>query len=331
MPRLYLRFYLAVLGCLVAFAVGAALLWHTYGPPMQLSGWSHGFVVVALFLLAAGLALAAFPFVRSLTRRLERLQQGAESLAGGELSARVAVEGRDEIASLATSFNRAAARIEQLMGAHRLLLAQASHELRTPVTRLRLALELIDGINPERRRGMESDIAELDDLIEEILLASRLDTRTELEHREAVDLPALVAEECARYGVADLDTDPIQVEGDPRLLRRLVRNLLDNALRHGQRPVRVRVRAHTREAELAVVDAGSGIPEGEEREHLFVPFHRQGNTQGHGLGLSLVRQIARRHGGEATYEDMAGFGVGFRVQMPALGVDAYIKPTTVDH
>src|SRR5262249_9606917 len=145
-------------------------------------------------------AVAAFPVVRRVTRRLERLQQGVESLGAGDLSARVKVEGRDEVARLAQSFNGAAARIERLVGAHKMLLANPSHELRTPLTRIRLAIELLkQEVDPQRKAELEKDIAELDQLIDEILLTSRLDAVSALEVEEDVDLLALAAEECARY------------------------------------------------------------------------------------------------------------------------------------
>jgi signal transduction histidine kinase len=311
--RLYLRLYFTVLGSVLVFAFGAAVVWHAHGAPLP--SRAHSGAIGILIALAAGVALGAFPIVRRLTMRLERLKLGAEALGAGDLAARVPVEGRDEIASLAESFNHAAARIEHLVGAHRLLLAQASHELRTPVTRIRLALDLIKDIEPQRRRGIEDDIAELDHLIEEILLASRLDAVTAREHEERVDMLALVAEECVRHGVEDWEGEPVTVQGDPRLLARAVRNLLENANRHGQAPVRVRLHASAASLELVVADAGPDIPAA-EREQLFTPFHRRGNTQGHGLGLSLVRQIAQRHGGEARYALVAPGRQGFVLSLP---------------
>src|SRR5437867_583890 len=133
---------------------------------------------------------------RGLTRRLERLQAGVETLGSGNLTARVAVQGRDEVARLAESFNRAAGRIEDLVGAHRMLLANASHELRTPLSRIRLALDLFERSGEAKYKAdLERDINELEGLIEEILLASRLDAMPALQTTEDIDLLALAAEE----------------------------------------------------------------------------------------------------------------------------------------
>jgi signal transduction histidine kinase len=243
--------------------------------------------------------------VRGLTKRIERLQIGVETLGAGNLATRVAVEGHDEVARLAASFNRAAGRIEELVGAHRLLLANASHELRTPLSRIRLGVELFEAKpDAQIKADLAQDIAELDDLIEEILLMSRLDVSAAPIAAEEVDLLALVAEDCARYDGCTLDGDRVTVAGDPRLLRRMVRNLLDNAERHGTPPVRVELRRHTLQAILMVIDAGDGIPTA-EREHVFLPFYRLGgDRKGTGLGLALVRQIARLHGGDAKATDL---------------------------
>lgn len=273
-------------------------------------------LVFFLGAIALVVALCAYPFVRGLTRRLERLQAGVETLGAGNLGARVKVEGRDEVARLAESFNRAAARIEELVGAHRLLLANASHELRTPLARIRLGLELLgkDG-DPQRKQELARDIGELDQLLDEILLASRLDANPALE-RERVDLLALAAEEAARYDEAALEGESLIVPGDARLIRRLIRNLLDNARRHGRPPVRVAVRRDGTHAILDVIDAGPGIPE-RERESVFAPFHRLGTeSTGTGLGLSLCRQIARLHGGDVAVHPLPEAQSCFRVRLP---------------
>ena len=258
-----------------------------------------------LALLLVAIAVGAYPVVRRLTLRLERLQRGVTALGEGDLSARVKVEGRDEVARLAESFNQAAERIERLVGANKFLLAAASHELRTPLARIRMAVELMkERADPERKRSLEQDIAELDALIDEILLASRLDAVSELEARETVDLLALAAEEGARHDV-EVSGESMTLRGDARLLRRMIRNLLENARRHGAPPVTLTVRGNR----LFVCDGGIGVPEA-DRERVFEPFYR--GARGSGLGLSIVRQIARRHGGDVRCEGNC-FVVSLRV------------------
>src|SRR5262249_29167203 len=118
---------------------------------------------------------------------------------------------------------------------------------------------------------------------------------------EEVDLLALASEECARYEEAELEGRPVTVRGDLRLLRRMIRNLLENARRHGAPPIEVRVSGTSTNGEISVCDHGAAVPEA-EREAVFQPFHRSDGGRenaGTGLGLALVRQIARRHGGDA--------------------------------
>ena len=277
-------------------------------------------IVAFLAMVALAIAVGAYPVVRGLGRRLERLKAGVEQF-GGNLGARVKVEGRDELAALAESFNRSAERIEQLVAAHRLLLANCSHELRTPLARIAVAASLLgEQADLKTRQSLKQDVAELDQLIEEILLASRLDAQPTLERHEALDLLALVAEEAAHYDL-EVTGSPITASGDPMLLRRLVRNLLENARRYGGTgPIDVMVGNQAGRAVLEVTDRGPGVPEA-ERERIFEPFYRLRQShetgRGSGLGLALVRQIARRHGGDAVCLAADGGGSRFRVELPA--------------
>jgi signal transduction histidine kinase len=271
-----------------------------------------------LILLAIAVAIGAYPIVRRITRRLERLQKRVDQLGAGDLSARVEVQGNDEVAQLARSFNRAADQVERLVEAQRGVLAGASHELRTPLTRIRMGLELLAGENQSAlRTRMSRDISELDELIEEILLASRLSAGENLESSEPVELLALSAEEGARVG-AHISGTPTTVCGDPRTLRRMLRNLFENAQRHGHGTP---VDAHVESTEAGMVrivvsDTGPGVPEA-ERERIFTPFYRANRVSdgGSGLGLSLVRQIARRHGGDARCLPREGGGSSFEVTL----------------
>jgi signal transduction histidine kinase len=290
----------------------ARLLGHAGHPAFGL------FIVLGLIALAV--AVGAYPAVRRLTRRLERLQTSVEALGAGDLSARVTVKGRDEVSLLAQSFNRAAGRIEQLVRAHKALLANASHELRSPLGRIRMGVAMLNAdAKPQLHVDIERDIAELDTLIDEILLASRLDAVSDIEAREDIDLLALVAEECARID-ATLDGKPATVYGDRRLLRRLVRNLLENARRYGAgSPIEVGLRDLAGErVELMVCDRGPGVP-ASERSRIFEPFYRPADGRVRegsvGLGLSLVRQIAQRHGGDARCLPRDGGGTCLRVEL----------------
>ncbi len=279
-------------------------------------GQAHAFLLGVLGLLALALALGAWPLTRRLTGRLERLRRGVEELGSGDLSARVAVEGRDEIADLAGSFNRAATRIEELVGSQRRLLAFASHELRSPLARLGVALEMVPA-DDARKAGIARDIAELDGLIGELLESSRVESQG-ANRAEDVDVLALVAEEAAREAL-EVTGEAVVVKGDARLLRRLVRNLIENARRHGGGGgVEVRVERSGASAVIRVADRGRGVPEA-ERERIFEPFYRPAGSaetgEGYGLGLALVRQIARAHGGDARCLPRDGGGSVFEVRL----------------
>jgi signal transduction histidine kinase len=295
--------------------------WLTARRPHGEHGYGWLAVVAAL---AAAIGVGAYPVARRITRRLEKLRSEVEELGAGDLRARASVDGKDEVAALARSFNRAAARIEKLVDAQRGLLASASHELRSPLARIRMGVELLAGdARPELQAKLEKDVAELDDLIGELLLASRLDAQVQIDRREPVDLLALLAEEAARTQ-ATAGGEPVRVQGDARMLRRLVRNLLENARRHAAgSPVEASVAAlPDGGARLRVEDRGPGVPEA-ERERIFGFFYRPAlagaAADGSGLGLALVRQIARHHGGEARCLAREGGGSCFEVELGAGG------------
>jgi signal transduction histidine kinase len=275
--------------------------------------------IMMLVLIGLVVAVVAYPMTRRMTRRLESLKQAVEALGEGDFKTRMETKGCDEVSSLARSFNQAAERVESLLQAHKQLLANASHELRSPLTRIRLALELqAERPVPELQKELRRDIAELDQLIEEILLASRLDAMREPLQVVEVDLAALLAEECARSH-AQCEAMPLNIKGDDRLLRRLLRNLLENAKRHGGDVVQASLRQDAGQAVILVCDNGTGIATG-ERERIFEPFYRPAGSRekegSYGLGLALVRQIAQRHGGSVRCLPRAEGGACFEVLLP---------------
>jgi signal transduction histidine kinase len=292
--------------------------------PFVPPAWQQGVgLVVLLVVLFIAVAAGAYPVVRRLTRRLESLKQGVEQFGAGELHHRVEVTGHDEVAAVASSFNVAAARVEALVRSHQSLLANASHELRSPLARMKMAVSMLDGAaSPAQRDNLkheiDTNVAELDALVEEVLLASRLDAAPTPERNERVELLGIAAEEGARVD-ASVDGAMTSVIGEERLLRRALRNLLENARRYGGREVEVIVRSRAGQAEVRVCDRGAGVPEA-MRERIFESFFRlPGHAEqagGVGLGLSLVKQIARRHDGDVRCEGRDGGGSCFVLSLP---------------
>ncbi len=292
-------------------------------PPSFWSRPPFGFAWMLVW-VGIAVALATYPIVRTLTRRLERLQDGVQQWGDGDLSIRVPEAGQDEVAFLAQRFNVAAERVQAVAGSR----------TKVPAGQCLARAAFAAGAHPHGagvagavgltafKDEIARNINELDALIEEILLASRLDAReADLGTVESVDLIGLAAEECARVD-AELDmqpTDPhpsgdavaseLAVQGVAKLLRRAVRNLLENARRHAAGDIVLTLRQSAGQVEIRVCDRGPGVPEA-FHERIFEPFYRlPGATErdgGVGLGLALVKSIAVRHGGRAFCQENRG-------------------------
>jgi two-component system, OmpR family, sensor kinase len=282
--------------------------------------------VALLMFFSLAVVLGSYPVVRRLTKRLETLQRGVEQLGAGDLRTRVPEDGRDEVAYLAQRFNRAADQVQALVQSQQSLLANASHELRSPLARIRMGLELMESApSASLKAELLRNMAELDALIDEILLASRLEAQASgalQAQREPVDMLALAAEEAARVDVP-LDwqggASTAVLAGDARLLRRLLRNLLENARRYGGTQVLLSLSVQSQQLVVEVSDRGPGVPPA-ERERIFEPFYRSSSASesagGVGLGLALVRSIARQHGGSVQCLAREGGGARFVVSLP---------------
>lgn len=335
--RLFWQVYPAVLISVALVAILGAMVWHLAGvAPMgsvfRMPGpFMHRFQMHSLgmlILVAMVVGIGAFPMISRITRRLEALRGSVEAWGGGDLTRRAVVDGGDEIAAVAASFNAAADRTDALLSAHKTLLAHASHELRSPLARLALAVEMLaDASDGTLVPVICGEIAELDTLVEEILLASRLDHGADIGQCETVDCLALAAEEAARAAVLMREvppgSPPFEITGSPTLLRRLIRNLVENAIKHGATPVEIALRHDMVDGEAAIVievqDHGPGIAP-ELHDRVFEPFFRPAGvseTMGSwGLGLSLVRQIAERHRGRVVCSSSVGDGTVFTVTLP---------------
>ncbi len=343
--RLGARIALALMAALVAQALVAALVLHVvfFSDPQQAqlrqqllqaffhlyglepSPWRHLLLspLSTTLLSAVVVGLVTLPLMHRLTRRLQRLQRGVQALGELDLGARVAVEGNDEVAALAEAFNRAAERVEALVRSHKSLLAYTSHELRTPLARLRMTLESLGRDAPDGAGApLEAlrDLAELDRLIGSILLFSRLDAgATHALQVEDVDVLAVAAEEAAREDI-EAHGDWVRMPADERLLRHGIRNLLSNARKHAAGDgAQLELQRTPHGVRILVRDHGPGVPQS-QAERIFEPFVRLGGAvEGSGLGLALVRRIARLHGGDVHYEPNPGGGACFVLEVAALG------------
>jgi signal transduction histidine kinase len=300
-----------------------ASLPHRFGPPHILGPG----LTVALILVVV--ALVTLPTARRISRPLERLTEAARRLGGGDLSTRVPAPppGRarwrhrrraDELAQLTRAFNEMADRVERLVRGQRELLANVSHELRSPLTRIRVALELLpsDAATESRRRGLEADLADLERLIEDILTTARLDEAGLPTRLDALDARSVLTDvaERARHDplvegktIRVVEGPPVPLSADGALLRRAVWNVVENAAKYGVPPITLDAERVGDHIALSISDEGPGIPLA-ERERVFTPFYRGDHartpnaTRGVGLGLTLARRVAEVHGGSIAVE-----------------------------
>jgi signal transduction histidine kinase len=290
--------------------------------------------------LALGLvALATRPLAQRISRPVERLTAAVRRLGSGDLGARVPAEahhGRraDELVELTRAFNEMAERVERLVRSEKELLANVSHELRSPLARIRLALDLVprDADGARRLGDVERDLAELDRLIEDVLTAARLDATGLPARLEVVDANAIADEvaERARHdpllggrALRVVKGTDVQVTADRALLRRALWNLVENAAKYGAPPITLAVSRDGERVTLAVSDEGPGIDAG-ERERVRAPFYRgdaarAAGQPGVGLGLTLAQRVAEVHGGTLTIEPPPGCRVVMSITSQAAG------------
>ena len=299
--------------------------------------WRPGLGVALVLLIVA---LAAAPLARRISKPVERLTDAARRLGSGDLGYRVPLGARarapgggfwrgrrhaDELEDLTRAFNDMAERVQRLVHGQRELLANVSHELRSPLARMRVALALLprDGESEVRLRDVETDLAELDRLIEDVLTTSRLDATGVPPHPAPIDVAGLLAdlaERAARdpltsgkaVGVAPGPVPALTADG--ALIKRALWNLVENAAKYGAPPITLAATADGPSVRLSVTDQGDGIAP-DERERVLAPFYRLDRARtprpagdpphGFGLGLTLARRIAEVHGGRIAIEPAA--------------------------
>jgi signal transduction histidine kinase len=300
-----------------------------------------GTILAVLLVVALGVPAALLG--RAIARPLERLAHTAQALGAGDLKARTGLARRDELGALARAFDDMAERVEKLVLSQTELLANVAHELRTPLARIRMALELAEGGDPavarESLTEIAQDLSELEGLVNDILASARMDIATSttsggpplrraplaVAHVVSGAVERLRHRHPARRVEVDVAPDLPEVEGDAVLLRRALDNLLDNAQKYSPPDSAIRLRAGRSRIGVVVdvIDSGEGIS-AEDLSRLFTPFFRGDKsrtrgTGGVGLGLSLARRIVEAHGGTLTAASTPRVGTTMSVELPAPG------------
>src|SRR5690606_34932521 len=287
------------------------------GPIRAFDPYSWQAIAVITVIGIMLLGLGVYWVVNSFEIRLRKLEQATSRLAQGHLNARVAIDGSDPVSRLGQAFNKMAEHIQRLISIQREMVRAVSHELRTPVARIRFGLQIIedsvdDAYVTKQLNGMDADIQELDELIDEILTYARLEEGGPILDFQRANVAA-IADQVVRearppshvsVSYAGVSPDHEQyAEVEPRYIHRAIQNLVGNAGRYAAGRVRVTCHIGTDTCRVDVEDDGPGIPE-EDWDRVFTAFARLDDSRtrssgGYGLGLSIVRRIAYWHGGRA--------------------------------
>ena len=289
--------------------------------------WLQSHLHLLALIIIAVIFTGAYFLIRRILAPLATLHDATRRIAQGDLGHAVPVRGNGELAKLADSFNAMVRRLREMIAAKEQLLRDVSHELRSPLTRIKVLLEMVEP--RERAEQIASDIRELEELITGILETARDVHNLDRLKMEEVDLRELVAEVIDRQGIRAQEVElagppePVVVRLDRHLFTRVIDNLLVNALTHGQPaegPVRVRVAEENDSILLTVTDSGPGVAE-QDLPHLMEPFYRADKSRsreksGFGLGLSLCRTIVEAHGGKLVLTSRPGQGTEALVRLP---------------
>ena len=286
--------------------------------------------VLALLVTGLVIWIAAMKIARRLARPMGELARVAEELGAGNFTARVQLDDRHrfgETAALAMTMNDMAARMQRHLAEQRELLASVSHEMRTPLARIRILTEMArdQGASDKTLDDLDREVMDMDALVGDLLASSRMDfaalakrpldaieAATRALERSGADPAALVVE---REGGAS--GEAIRVEADATLLGRLLGNLIDNAKKHGGGVEVLKVKRENGHVAFEVEDHGEGFAPGEDAR-VFEPFYRRGENGSLGLGLALVKRIAEAHGGRAYAENRGGGGARAGDALPAI-------------
>ena len=295
-------------------------------------------ILLWLLVVASAVLLVNVFVLRTITRPISELNEGISRMSKGDLSARVNVRGKNEFAGLASAFNSMSERLEQLDNSRNQFVSNASHELKTPLSTMKILIETLlyqDPIDPGMTKEFLGDINKeidrLNRIVSDLLTLVNIDSGAMRLKLEDLDIAALMQVQVrrltplARENGIELECStgaPLMVNGDPLKLQQVIYNVIDNAIKYTPRggEVRCTVSRSGKMAILRIADTGEGIP-ADDLPHIFDRFYRvdkarSRETGGTGLGLSIVKQIVLSHGGTITPESTLGKGTTFTIQLP---------------
>lgn len=283
-----------------------------------------------LFLgIISALMAGAYLLIRRLLKPVALLSRGVKETSAGNLDHRIPVTSRDELGSLSASFNTMNERIGRMLKSREQLLLDVSHELRSPLTRIKVALEFLP--DEPARESIREDVAVIDGMVGEILESQRLDHLEGRINRQPLDAAALVHAVLKEFALpegrvtVDFTETPLTVHGDRERLKTVFRNIIGNALKYtdpGAGSIRVGGNRDGDTTRIFVHDRGPGIPT-EELDEVFEPFYRvdrsrSRNTGGYGLGLHICKKIMEAHEGSISIESIPGEGTSVVLIFPVI-------------
>lgn len=288
---------------------------------------SHFLLLWPTMALIAGVVLIAHVLLLRMLLPLRALADGVGRLTHGDLDVVIDRSTRDEFATLTDGFNQMVARVREMIGARDQLLLDVSHELRSPITRMKVALELVP--DSDARARLAADVREMEAMVTELLELERLRDGRSIR-KQRLDLARLARSIASSFAGRHPEvrvvpsTEKIDVDADARMFEVVLRNLIDNAVTHSlpeSGPVAVEVSRHDGNVTVTVSDDGPGIPE-PDAAHIFEPFYRvdrsrSRRTGGYGLGLSICKRVVESHGGRIDVLPRRPRGTTFVVRLPA--------------
>lgn len=280
------------------------------------------FAVIFLIILF----LIVHQIIRTILSPVKFLMTAVLKVGQGDFSYKVPVKKQDELGRLSSSFNSMTGMIKKMIEAKERLLLDVSHELRSPLTRIKVNLEFIE--DPETRESLQNDVAEMEHMIKEILETEKIDHAADTIKFKCIDIVQVIRD------VAGLFTEEsnrihlpagkpgIMVKGNEVRMKMLFRNIIDNALHYSNKPVHIEIKEDTKNILISVADQGEGIP-GDVLPYIFEPFYRADpsrsrETGGYGLGMYLCKKIVELHSGKIEMKSIPGKGTTVLIIFPRM-------------